>query len=114
MGVEDMRDEDEKGMPGGNYAEGGEVEEHYSSIADAILAKKRKMQEGAVDINENAEEMPNQYDELNMEAAGKELYDDDQLSDQPMDSNEHGDDIDSDDHDMISQIRKKMKSKRDM
>lgn len=74
-------------------AEGGEVEEHYSSIADAILSKSRKSQDnGMVDINENAQESgQSPYDEDNHEAYMKELYDDDQLGPQPEDSNEKGD-----------------------
>lgn len=60
---------------GGGMAHGGEVEEHYESIADAILAKKRRMSDGGqVDIEQNSVEEPNEYDELNMEAADEPVY----------------------------------------
>lgn len=105
-----------------HFADGGEVEsldsdDHYESIADAILAKKRKSMEkpdsGSVDLDENAhEDGRSPYDEDNLYATKKELYDDDQMSPEPRDSNEYGDDIDSDEHDMVSQIRKKMKAKK--
>lgn len=106
-------------VPG--MAEGGEIEdhdEHYESIADAILAKKRKakkMAEGGevVDLD-NKEEPLGQYEHMNEEAADEDLYDDSQLSAQPEDSNEIGDDIDSDEHDMIDKIRAKIRSKRGM
>lgn len=94
-------------------AEGGMVKEDEmdtadsSSIASAIM-KRRKMAEGGqVEIEQNAEEMPNQMDELN-EAALKENYDEDLSSvSQPDDSNEHGDK-----REMIKAIRSKMISKR--
>lgn len=94
-----------------HFAHGGEVEEHYESIADAILAKKRQAASGQADLNEHSEEQPNQYDGINMDTANKEQYDDSQLEAQPEDSNLHGDDIESDKHDMVSQIRRKMKLK---
>ncbi len=106
-------------------AEGGEVhaselmqdDERASSIADAIMKKreaKRFSDGGMVDLNENAEEGPADLDELNIEAAGKENYDDAQFKPAPMGSAQHGDDISSDKHDMISQIRAKIKAKRGM
>lgn len=96
-----------------HFAHGGEVEDHYSSIADAILAKKRKKMAdgGMVDLEANSEEGANMADEQNEDALLKEQYDDSQLSAQPMDSNEHGDDIESDKHDMVSRIRSKMKKR---
>lgn len=143
-GVDDEESIGKKiGYPG--MAKGGDVEEHYESIADAILAKKQKSkkmmaeggsvredesisdgimrrrkeqyepsQDGMVDLEQNSEEMPNQYDEVDGKAAHEEQYDDSQLSKQPMDSNEHGDSIDSDEHDMLDSIRKKIKAKRGM
>lgn len=98
-------------------ADGGEIEEdHHDSIAAAIMAKRRKMAEGGqVDIEENNMEQPNGYYNRNEEAALKENMDSDFMSeDQPMDSNEHSDDIDSDIHDMVSVIRRKMMAKRGM
>ena len=95
----------------GQYADGGEVEDHYDGIASAIMRKKRKMADGGmVDINENAQESgQTPYDNDNSEAYKKELYDDDQLSDQPTDSNEHGDS--DDDYSVSSQVRKRMRSR---
>lgn len=89
-----------------------DVNEHYASIADAILAKKKqKMSDGGMVEPDNMEDPanPNAFDDQNMEAGEKELYDED-MSLQPMDSNEHGDDdLESDAHDMVSKIRKKFK-----
>lgn len=99
-----------------------DTEEHYESIADAILAKKRKAKfadGGMVDLDENAEEAsanPNTYDDQNELAAMKENYDEgmDGVID-PMDSNEHGDELsDEDSHDMVDSIRKKYKAKKGM
>lgn len=89
-----------------HFADGG--------IVEKIMAKRR-VPDGQVDIQENGEEMPNQFDDLNEMAVKKELYDDEQLSPQPMDSNEHGDDLtDADAHDMVDMIRRKIKAKRGM
>lgn len=103
------------------YAQGGmaDADDHYDSIADAILAKKRKakmMAEGGeVDLEANSEESPNEEDQMSFEANGKEQYDLDQLDSQPMDSNEMGHDLpDEDEHDMVSAIRKKMKLRKGM
>lgn len=84
--------------------------DHFSDggIAESIMNKKRMASGGMVDINENAEESgQSPYDNDNSEAYKKELYSDDQLSDQPMDSNEHGDS--DDDYSISSQVRKRMK-----
>lgn len=112
-----------------------DAEEHYSSIADAILAKKKKAKmfaeggevedeslmgdsdspEGHSDIFDNAQEEPNRYYRRNEDEVLKENYDSDFMdSKQPEDSNEHGDSIDSDDHDMVEAIRKKMKYKQNL
>lgn len=110
-----------------HFAEGGDIdhemmeqpepeadEEKHASIAAAIMAKKAKMMAdgGEVDIESNEEEQPNMYDKRNA-AVLKEHYGDDlnEMS-QPMDSNEHGDDIESDLHDMVSKIRSKMNMRR--
>lgn len=109
-------------------AEGGEIspedeidEENHASLVAAIMAKRRKMAEGGAvgpdsdmaDIeHENNVEHPNSYYRRNEDSALKENYDEDMLDvSQPMDSNEKSVDIDSDDHDMVSLIRRKMKSK---
>lgn len=104
-----------------HFAKGGmaDADEHYSSIADAILAKKKKAKMmadgGMVDIEENGEEEGSSpYDDMNADAAMKELYDDEQLRAQPEDSNEKGDDISSDSHDMVDAIRKKYRAKKGM
>lgn len=104
-------------------ASGGEVmpadfmedEERAESIAEAIMQKRRKFAEGGmVDLESNSEEKPNEYDELNADAAGKEQYDDSQISPQPTDSNETGDTEEEDSenkNDMVSMIRRKLKAK---
>ena len=98
------------------YAKGGEVEDHYDSIADAILAKKRKAKMmadgGQVSLEDNSREDLNNEDDMSFEAGLKEQYDDSQISAQPSDSNEHGHVLaDEDSHDMVDSIRKKMKLK---
>lgn len=82
------------------------------SITDAIMQKRKMAEGGMVDLDELSEEEPNEYDELNEEAAGKELYDDAQPGPDPIDSNEEGDDTAADAHDMVSMIRRKMMAKR--
>lgn len=96
-------------------ADGGEMEDR-DTIAQ-IMHKRRMRAEamadgGMVDLNKNSEESLNDEDQYSFRAGLKEQYDDSQLSPQPTDSNELGDDIDSDDHDMVSRIRSKMKSRR--
>lgn len=88
-------------------AEGGMVKEDEmtsddSSIASAIMKRRMMAKGGEVDIDANAEEMPNQLNKLN-EAALKENYDSDLESvSQP----------DDDHREMIRSIRSKMISKR--
>lgn len=89
-------------------------EDHYESIADAIL-KKKKLADGRDEmLAANATEHSNYYDELNMDIADEPTDAEMEMlsTSQPKDSNEHGRDIDSDKHDMISKIRSKIKSKR--
>lgn len=127
-----------------HFADGGDVDEHYSNIADAILARKRKAKEmlseaqdanrearnsgylkesedksyaegGEVDLSENADEEPNNEDQMSYEALKKENYSETAGLDEihsPMDSGQHGDDIDHDEHDMVESIRRKMRAKR--
>lgn len=80
------------------------MSEHYQMLADG----------GEVDLEANSEESPNMEDQMSFKANGKEQYDLRQISKQPEDSNEHGDEIDSDDHDRLSEMRKKIKAKRGM
>lgn len=87
------------------YAEGG-------SVVDSIMRKRKMMADGGeVDLQDsNGDEHLNLEDQLSYQAARKKTYyDNSQISKQPEDSNEHGDDIDSDEHDMISSIRRKMR-----
>jgi len=108
-------------------------EEHHASVAAAIMAKRRKMAEGGdikshdsiysddsdqVDLSRNADEDANEEDQLSFNALRKENYSEseglEQL-DQPEDSNEIDDpreDRESDKHDMVSAIRRKMSMKR--
>jgi len=106
-------------------AEGGSIDDSatgsaLSSIRQALGGKKAKggmikryADGGEVDLNENSMEQPNRYYHQNEDVVLKENYDDDFKDDsQPEDSNEHSDAIDSDEHDMVSKIRKKMRSLR--
>lgn len=91
-----------------------------NSIADSIMRRKRmakggSVEDGQVDLEANSEESPNMEDQMSFQANGKEQYDLRQLDAQPMDSNEKGDERESDsenEHDMIDQIRSKMKAKK--
>lgn len=121
-----MKPSDEEIMAN-HFAEGGEVledddemqpepeaeDEDHASIAAAIMSKRAKFAAGGmVDIDSNNEEQSNMYYKLNR-AALKENFDSDMDSvSQPMDSNEHGDSIDADEHDRISIMRRKMALKR--
>lgn len=90
-----------------NYAKGGMV--------DNIMKKRRMADGGEVDLDHNSDTELNNEDQMSFDAARKRTYYDakSQMEDQPMDSNEHGDDLkDEDEHDMVDSIRKKMKSKR--
>lgn len=99
-------------------AEGGQVKgadetqiPKSMSLAQSIYDAKRKKEQ--VDLDLNAEEIqPHNYDEQNELAAEDDLYDLDQVSDQPSDSNmkdEELEDEDSHGRDLISAIRRKMK-----
>jgi hypothetical protein len=79
--------------------------------------KRKKMADGGmVDLEANSEEHENTEDDLSYDALKKEQYDLDQLDEQPMDSNEHGDEREKDaedDHDdsIVGQIKRKAKKK---
>lgn len=103
-----------------NKAHGGEIShdemDHAQSISEIIMRRRQKMaQGGEVDLADNAEESGNVADELNMDALGKENYSESaglDALDEPMDSNEHGDELeDENDHSLSGQIRKKMRMK---
>ncbi len=102
--------------------------EHHASIAASIMAKRRManggvvdtidaqheddaaLPDGAVDIDDNGREIPNPMDHRNHDILSDNLDEDLMDVDQPMDSNEHGHSIEKDKHDMVSAIRRKMKS----
>jgi hypothetical protein len=119
------------------YADGGMLddemeEERHDSIAAAIMAKRDRMHAmidsgamdednavhgyadgGQVDLDLNSMEQPNAYYPRNEDEVLKENYDSDFKDvSQPEDSNEKGDDIDSDSHDHIDEMRRRMKSRR--
>lgn len=86
-------------------------------IVDAIRSKRKMMAEGGeVDLQANANEDLNLEDQLSYQAARKDTYYDlDQLSDQPSDSNMHGDEAEmaeGEKHSLADAIRRKMKIKR--
>lgn len=97
-----------KPSPSPKMARGG-------SVADAIMHKIKKemyAEGGQVDIDSNGEEQPNEYYDLNEEALDHNFDSDMDGVSQPMDSNEHSDEIDSDEHDMVNVLRKRIKSRR--
>lgn len=81
-----------KGYASGGMVSSDESDEHYDSIADAILRQKKSSDSGEVDISENGEESGQApYDNMNHDAVMKELYDAADEEDQPEDSNMKGD-----------------------
>lgn len=92
-------------------AEGGMAGDEDSQM-DPFAAMKKEMYAngGMVDLDMNDEESPNQYDIMNRKAANAHQYDDDQLSAQPMDSNEDGQPMeDEEDQSIVAKIRRKAK-----
>jgi hypothetical protein len=123
-----FEDGDDVSMHGVRMARGGMAEdmiedEHHEpmSVTEAIMRRKAarmarggEVEDGQVDLAEHSEESSNMEDRYSYAANGKEQYDLDQVGEEPMDSNERGDDIDGDEHDMISKLRSKIKAKRGM
>lgn len=88
---------------------------HGGSVAERIMNKRKMMAEGGeVDLqHNNGDEHMNEEDDMSFDLVhGGHLYHDDQLSAQPEDSNEHGDEIPHDEHDMVEAIRRKIKKAR--
>lgn len=97
------------------YATGGKVAsyEPQSSIADTIM-KRRKMADGGMVADDNMETPArlSPYDEDNIEATLKEIYDssEDQVGPEPMDSTGDPEEDDEENHmDMVAAIRRKMR-----
>lgn len=116
-----------------SYAQGGMVKPdnrqpqpeaddmEHASIAAAIMSKRAKFAEGGMvnddmaDIMENGKEHPNAYYGHNKDILKENYMSDMEDVSQPMDSNEMNDpreDEESDKHDMVSSIRRKMNVKR--
>jgi hypothetical protein len=128
-----------------NMAEGGRAggdmdswddDGHEDSIAAAIMARRdrlhaeidsgahdldsavRMAEGGEVDLSLNADEEPNNEDQMSFEALKKENYSETpglEELDQPHDSNEHGDEREDESenkHDRVSSIRSKMMARR--
>lgn len=93
-------------------AKGGMVDdsaEHYSSIADAILAKKRERFDNS-DLQNNSHELPNFMDTLDEAAVIEPLYDD-EMSAFPEEESSKSVDVESDTNDRIGNMRKRMRAK---
>lgn len=119
---------------GMGYAHGGEIDHDYAddempnegSVAEKILSKhsfKKLAEGGEIDdpfdhgegISHFQEEGPGVRQKYNMVARDYNQGDDRQISKQPTDSDEYGDEeeLESEDHnDRVGSIRKKMKSER--
>lgn len=94
--------------------ENADREMKYKTMADAIVRKRLAMG-GDVDIQENQEERPLDFYKYNEEAVRRPIADDDQLMEDPMDSNEHAESLDDEDEhgmDMIDKLRQRMKMRR--
>lgn len=95
--------------------------DEHDDMIDRIMMKRKMMAKGGmaehddeqVDLHANQDEGKNLEDDLSFEALHDPMKD--SMIDgpgQPMDSNEHGHEIDSDEHDMVDLIRRKMMSRR--
>ena len=105
---------------------------HEASIAAAIMAKRRRFARGGAilsedsmettdddqaDVLRNAEEDANMEDKASFDALRKENYDEEDAlrqADNPSDAAMHGDEEEMsshDSHDMVSEIRRKMKKR---
>ncbi len=127
-------------------AEGGHIEEdednyaddgHDDSIAAAIMSRRDRLHAeidsgahdedlaaafadgGEVELHHNADEEPNNEDQMSFQALKKENYSEseglDALGDQPEDSNEHGDEREANSenkHDKIDKMRSSVMKKR--
>ncbi len=127
-------------------AEGGHIEEdednyaddgHDDSIAAAIMSRRDRLHAeidsgahdedlaaafadgGEVELHHNADEEPNNEDQMSFQALKKENYSEseglDDLGDQPEDSNEHGDEREANSenkHDKIDKMRSSVMKKR--
>lgn len=101
---------------GGNIDEEDEIE-HAASVAAAIMAKRKMMANGgSVDLSQNADEEPNNEDQMSFNALRKENYSESEgLSDLDYDTDmsmspEH-EPVDVHDGNMVDKIRRKMKTK---
>lgn len=101
------------------FAEGGMVmddedESRPGSIAEAIMRKRQGDDPGVVDLEDLSEEGPATNIKPNIDAVGKEQYDDEQLSSQPMDSigdSREDDEENKHDRSLVGQIRSRMRKK---
>lgn len=84
----------------------GHEEKHNRSILDDVMSKHKMM---AREVDEDEVEGPATDISHNIDAVDESIYDDSQLSEQPEDSNEHDVELDSDKHDSVSKIMRKMK-----
>ncbi len=92
-------------------AEGGLTSEDEINGADSIYSDDSDQ----VDLKRNAEEDANMEDQSSFDALRKENYSEStglRQMGSPEDSNEHGHEIESDAHDRVSAIRRRMASKR--
>lgn len=104
----------EKAMENQRHSKKLDFDKDDEGMTLEAIKKENYADGGMVDLDEESEEMPNDYYKLNREAADEEQYDDSQISAQPMDSNEHGHEIEDEiDRGIVAAIRRKMASKRD-
>lgn len=96
-----------KGYSGsGKAMAAADSDTHYNSIADAIMKKKKMASGGMVESDDNMETatISDSYEEDNMEATLKEIYDE-----EPADLTSASDDTEDNQLDMVSKIRKRMR-----
>lgn len=82
------------------------------SLSEEAMHRRKMADGGSVDLDENAQEEPNNEDDMSFEALKKENYSEDaglDHMDSPVDSNLRGHDLpDEDSHDMVDQMRSKV------
>ncbi len=99
------------------YAEGGDVTENPRSIASQIIRKRKsRAMDSEADLDRNADEDLNYEDQLSFQSGRKQSYSEEAGLDKmgsPENSNQRSRMLkDADSHDMIDEIRSRLKSKR--
>lgn len=107
-----IRSKKRKMSQGGQISHMPMSEDDSCDMVESIMRKRKMADGGTVDLDHNGTESENMFDELSEDAL-KENYEEDEIHSvhEPMESK--GDDLtDSDSHDRVDSIRRKVMSKR--